>query len=238
MTKGAKADVATRFGGAAKAARSRGDHTQGKPNDLRVRASEAHSVGLEGCPGAAGALALAPQPTRRRCLSPGPGGSQATLRAGSNWPKPLREAHGLPRHGGSAICFRMPSSARRSAATSSSQGRRTLPDPQAVRTSDPGRNGQGAGQRCFRADRCDRTAGALGPRGRRHSRRPRAERVATDLSRCAKAPLCLVAHGSFLDPDPARPRSSRNHSSKTPPKSRLTGLTALIVGVDGAGAAQ
>jgi hypothetical protein len=69
-------------------------------------------------------------------------------------------------------------------------------------------------------------------------RRPRTARVATDLSRCAKATLCIVALGSFPDPDRTRPRRPRNCASKTLPKSRLTGLTALIVGVDGAEAVQ
>jgi hypothetical protein len=69
-------------------------------------------------------------------------------------------------------------------------------------------------------------------------RTPRTVRVATDLSRCAKATVCFVARGSFPDPDPTRPRGSRKPSSKTPPKSRLTGLTALIVEVDEAEAAR
>jgi hypothetical protein len=132
MTKGAKADVATRLGGTAKAAWWRGDHKQGKTDDLRKPGSEARSIGLTARPSVAGALAL----------------------AASN-----------------------------------------------------------------------------------ASRTPRTARLATDLSRCAEATLHLVALGSFPEPDPMRPRGSRNHSSKTPPKSRLTGLT-LIVGVDGAGAAQ
>lgn len=82
------------------------------------------------------------------------------------------------------------------------QGEGALPYPQAAGAGDPGRNGQGGKQSCFRQDCGNRAALAPLARDQCYPRGPRAWPVATDLSRCPDATwfLCLSGPSPVLIP--------------------------------------